>query len=192
MADVVLQQRRLTADDYHAMAEAGILDEDDRVELMDGQIIVKPPVGGSHITCVNRLTRLFADRTSADIVISVQNPVRLDAYWEPEPDLALLRPANEAEVPTADRVLLLVEVADTTLAKDRAVKVPRYAAAGIPEVWIVALGEGYVEVYRRPAADGYGAMQRYVRGEAIPAGGVADLGAVEVGDVLGPEAERGD
>lgn len=185
MAEVVLEQRRLTVDDYHAMAEAGILTEEDRVELLNGKIIAMSPVGGPHIGCVMRLTRLFVDRTDTNVFVSVQNPIRLASHWEPEPDLALLRAGILDQVPTADQVLLLVEVADTTLARDRSVKLPQYAKAGIPEVWIVALTEGYVEVYRRPAADGYGEMRRYQRGEAIVQISVAALGEVLVDDILG-------
>ncbi len=188
MTEVLLEQRRLTVDDYHAMAEAGILTEDDRVELLDGKIIALSPVGGPHIGCVMRLTRLFVDRTDTSVFVSVQNPVLLDPHWKPEPDLALLRPGIADHVPTADQVLLLVEVADTTLARDRTVKLPRYAEAGIPEVWIVALAEGYVEVYRRPSPDGYGEMRRYARGETIAGMSVAELGTVAVGDILGDAA----
>lgn len=189
MTEVVLEQRRLTVDDYHAMAEAGILTEDDRVELLDGKIISKSPVGGPHVGCVMRLTRLFVDRTDANVFISVQNPIRLDPHWGPEPDLAIIRADTADQVPTADQVLLLVEVADTTLARDRTVKLPRYAIAGIPEVWIVALTEGYVEVYRRPSPNGYGEMRRYTRGEMIAGITLAELGMVAVDDILGERHE---
>jgi Uma2 family endonuclease len=184
MPDVLLEQRRITADEYHAMAEAGILGEDDRVELLDGKIIAMSPTGGSHIGCVNRLTRVLVERTSPDIIVSVQNPVRLDPHWEPEPDVALLRPGEPDAVPTADRVLLLIEVADTTLAKDRTVKVPQYARAGIPEVWLVALEDRYVEVYRRPSSDGYAEMRRYGPGETVAPSQLSAFEALPVDDIL--------
>jgi len=180
-----LQQRLLTADEYYAMVRAGILDEDDRTELLDGKIIAMTAAGGPHIACVNRLTRLFVSRTDPSISVSVQNPVRLHPYWVPEPDVALLHPADNDQIPTADQVLLVVEVADTSLEKDRAVKVPQYAAAGIPEVWIVALNEGYVEVHRRPMGDGYGETRRYLHGEDIEHSTFPALGTVAVDDVLG-------
>ena len=180
-----LEQRMLTVTEYEAMARAGILDEDDRVELLDGKIIALSPMGGPHIACVNRLTRLLVSRTTSKMIVSVQNPVYLDQYWAPKPDLALLRPADEPDqVPTADRVLLLVEVADTTLEKDRAVKIPQYAAAGIPEVWIVALNEGYVEIYHRPMPDGYGASKRYLRGETFENPTQPGLTTIQVDDIL--------
>ncbi len=147
------------------MGEAGILTEDDRVELIDGQIIEMSPVGGPHLHCVGRLTRLFVSRTTPDVLVSVQSPVRLTDDTEPEPDLALVRTSDEERVPRAADVLLLVEVSDTTLEKDREVKLPRYAAAGLPEVWIVNLPDDRLEVYRQPAPGGYDEHLVVRRGE---------------------------
>jgi len=188
MPDVLLEQRRITADEYHAMAEAGILGEDDRVELLDGKIIAMSPTGGSHIGCVMRLDRMLHRRifsNDLDVFVAVQSPVRLDPHWEPEPDLALLQPGEPDAVPTADRVLLLIEVADTTLAKDRTIKVPQYARAGIPEVWLVALKDQYVEVYCRPSPDGYAEMRRYTSGEAVVPSQLSTFEGLPVDDILG-------
>lgn len=178
------KQRRFTVDEYYAMACAGILTEDDRVELIDGLIIAMPPIGDPHFDCVNRLTRLFVLRTDPKVVVSVQNPVRLNDFTEPEPDVVLIRPGN-AGVPGADEVLLLVEVADTTLAFDREIKVPRYAAAGIPEVWIVALPEERVEVYRKPGPAGYAGEASFGRGEELSVEALPDVRAFAVSEILG-------
>ena len=190
MATHTLEQRLLTVDEYHAMARAGILTEDDRVELLDGKIIVMSPIGPPHIRCVIQLDRLLNRRIdqhdATDLFISVQNPVRLDIHGEPEPDVVLLRlPEGPLGTPRPDDVLLLIEVADTSLAHDRDIKLPRYARAGIPEAWIVALDEDHIEVYRRPQAQGYAERQVFQRGEALEIEALPTLGTFSVDAILG-------
>ena len=190
MSTHTLEQRLLTVDEYHTMARAGILTEDDRVELIDGKIIVMSPIGPPHIRCVivleNMLGRRVALSGATDLFLSVQNPVRLDIHGEPEPDVALLRlPEGPQGTPRPEDVLLLIEVADTSLAHDRDVKLPRYAGAGIPEAWIVALEEDHIEVYRRPQAQGYAERQVFKRGEAVEIEALPALGAFSVDEILG-------
>ena len=189
MSTLTLQQRLLTVDEYHAMARANILTEDDRVELIDGKIIVMSPVGPKHIRCIikldNLLHRRIVSSDALDLFVSVQNPVRLNIHSEPEPDVALLRlPDGPLGTPVPDDVLLLIEVADTSLAQDREVKLPRYAAAGIPEVWIVALEEEHVEVYRRPEAKGYAKRQIRRQHERLDIEALPTLGTFAVADIL--------
>ena len=155
MPTITADRFLLTTDDYRAMAEAGILRPDDRVELIDGQIRPMSPIGASHLFCVNRLTKRFVEHVSEEVEVSVQNPVQLDPHQEPEPDVALLRAAGEPRVPSAADALLVVEVADTTYAYDRETKLPRYAEAGVPRVWIVNLPERRLEAYTHPAGDRY-------------------------------------
>lgn len=151
-ADAVL----LTTDDYHRMIAAGILTEDDRVELIDGQITPMAAVGTPHLNCVNELNYLFTRNVRNDVEISVQNPVEIGPHQEPEPDVALLRRGRDrSRTPQAADVLLLIEVADTTLRSDRDVKLPRYAAAGIPEAWIVDLENRRLEIHTEPSAGTY-------------------------------------
>ena len=111
--------------------------------------------------------------------------MRLNDYTEPEPDVVLIQPYR-AGVPNAEDVLLLVEVADTTLAFDRDIKLPRYAAAGIPEVWIVALEEDQVAVYRNPGAEGYAEEKAFKRGEAVTIEALPEVGHFAVEDMLRP------
>ena len=183
------KQRLFTVDEYHAMGRAGIFNEDGRVELIDGLIIRKSRVGDSHVDCVNSLNYLFTSRlyTSEEppAIVSVQNPVRLNDYSEPEPDVVLIRP-DKTGVPHAKDVLLLVEVANTTLAFDRGIKLPRYAAAGIPEVWIVALEEDQVEVYRKPGPAEYGEQAVFIRGEAVTIEALPGAGVFAVDAMLRP------
>jgi len=165
-------RHRLDVGAYYKMAEAGILTREDRVELIDGEIIDMNPIGSPHAGKVNRLTQLFA-RAAADglVIVAVQNPLRLDAYNEPEPDLALLRPrrdAYEASHPKAPDVLLLVEVSDSSLAYDRGVKLALYAKFGVPEVWIVDLAGAAVESFRRPKEGAYFSCKRQTGGALSP------------------------
>ena len=172
------------------MGRAGIFNEDGRVELIDGLIIPMSPIGDPHVDCVNQLTRLFTSRfyageASPPAIVSVQNPVRLNDYSEPEPDVVLIRP-ERAGVPDAKDVLLLVEVADTTLAFDQEIKTPRYAAAGILEVWIVALEADHVAVYRKPGPSGYAEESTFIRGEVLTIETLPEAGGFAVDAMLRP------
>ena len=140
------------------MVEAGILTEDDRVELIDGELIPMTPIGPEHAACVDTLNRLLVGRTPTDIVVRIQNPVQMGPDLELYSDLALLRPNTDRyrhRTPGPQDVLLVIEVADTSLDRDRSEKLPRYARAGIPEVWVVDLPSQEILVYRRPSADQY-------------------------------------
>jgi Uma2 family endonuclease len=150
--------RLFTVDEYLRMGEAGILHEDDRVELIEGVLLEMAAAGGRHIDVVNQLNEFFVTHLSGRATTSVQNPVRLSRSSMPEPDIAIIvrrRRRTRADVPRADEVFLAVEVADASLRYDREAKVPLYAAAGIPEVWLVAIDRGHVGVYRRPQGDTY-------------------------------------
>ena len=154
---------RFTVGDYHRMTEAGIFDEDSRVELIRGQIVDRAAIGAPHLGMVNRLTRLLPAMLAGRGILSVQNPVRLDDSSEPEPDVAVLKPRADdygTATPRAADVLLLIEVADTSLSQDRDVKAPLYAEGGIAEYWIVDLAGPAVEVYRQPRDDRYAQVQR--------------------------------
>jgi len=157
-----LAHRRFTVDEYHRMAEAGILGEDDRVELLDGEIVQVSPIGARHAATVTRLEHLFHQLAGNRAIVRGQNPVRLDNYSEPEPDIALVAPRDDfyaADHPAPRDVLLIVEVADTSLRYDHHRKLPSYARAGIPEVWLVDLTLDRVERHREPRGDAYADQQ---------------------------------
>ncbi len=159
-----------TVADYYRMAEAGLFNENLRVELIQGQIIDMAPIGSPHFGMVNRLTRLLVLLVGARGLVSVQNPVRLDPGSEPQPDVAVLKPRAddyETGAPGPGDVLLLIEVADTSLDFDRGVKAPLYAGSGIVEYWIVNLPERIVEVHREPAGDRYAQVQRIGPGDVL-------------------------
>ena len=186
------RERLFTAEEYHTLARAGVLTEDDRVELINGRIVTMTPIGPLHIHAVNRLVDLFAQRlytrSPRPARLSVQNPVHLGHRNEPEPDLALLRAdAPQDRVPTPEDVLLLVEVADSSAEIDRRVKRPLYAAAGISELWVVYLSDGYVEVCREPGTEDYTDVARMMPGDALQIAALPDLPGLPVADVLGPK-----
>jgi Uma2 family endonuclease len=180
-----ITRRRFTVHDYHRMGEAGILHEDDRVELIEGEIVEMAAIGTRHFTCVNGLTRLLVRGVGDAAIVSVQNPVRLDEHTEPQPDLAVLQTRDYREsLPRPEDVLLLIEVSDTTLSYDRNVKLPLYARAGIPEVWIVDLAGETVEHYTGPSGDSYRHVERVRRGEEIRSAALPEP-AFRVDAVLG-------
>lgn len=151
-------RRLFSVRDFYQMAEAGIFDEGDRVELLAGEIVEMTPIGSRHAACVNRLHRMFHDRLGSSAIVSVQNPVRLDDHSEPQPDVTVVRSREDFyrdAHPGPPDVLLVVEVADTSADIDRQVKVPLYARAGIPEVWVIDLEGRFVDVYQQPHRDGY-------------------------------------
>jgi len=177
---------RFTVENYHRMAEVGILDADERVELLRGEVVVMTPIGGPHAFSVNRLTRVLHDAVGPRFYVSIQNPVAIDAHSEPQPDLVLARPDPDRyreSHPRPDDVLLLVEVADTSLDKDRKVKLPLYAEAGIVEVWIVDLNARAVEVCRDPTGGEYRDVHRFQPGDAITLHALPEV-TVPVSDFL--------
>jgi Uma2 family endonuclease len=141
-----ISRRRFTVHDYHRMAEAGILHEDDRVELIEGEVVEMTPIGGRHASCVAELTWLLSRQIGDELRLCVQNPVRLGEHGEPQPDLAVIRARDyKGSLPGPEDVMLLIEVADTSLSYDREVKLPLYARAGIAEAWLVDLSEEVVD-----------------------------------------------
>lgn len=156
-------RRPLTVAEYHQMGEAGILTEDDRVELIEGQLVAMSPIGSDHYGTVNGLNRLLVMSVGNRGVVSVQNPVRLNDLTEPQPDFTVLKPRDDdyrRAIIRPEHVLLLVEIANCSLRYDRNIKIPLYAQHGIAEVWIVDLVAHHVEVYRKPSGDAYAEISR--------------------------------
>lgn len=157
--DEVLEPERVKwrVADFYKMGEAGIFTEDDRVELIDGEIVRMVPIGGLHAWTVNRLGALFVLGAGERAYISIQNPLLLSEHDEPQPDLMLLQPPAsryKTELPRPADVLLLVEVADSTLKRDVDVKLPRYARFGVAEVWVVDLPGARLRTFIDPTPQG--------------------------------------
>jgi len=175
-----------TVDTYQRLGELGILGEDDRVELIGGQVVEMSPIGDRHASCVRRLIRLFARHLLDLAVIDVQNPVVLGERDAPQPDVTLLKPRTDAypHHPRAEDILLVIEVADTTLAYDRDIKLPLYARVGIPEAWLVDLESDRIQVCREPAGGQYTSVRAVSRGNTITPLRFPNM-TVSADDVLG-------
>lgn len=170
------------------MGEAGILADDPRIELIGGAVIVREPTGSRHAGTVDRIAHLFFSRLSGQAIVRVQNPVTFpDETSELQPDLMLLRPRVDFYVgahPGAADVLLLVEVADSTLRLDRRVKIPLYARAGIADVWLLDLTAERIEMFREPSGGRYVNVVRLERGAGLASLAFPDL-ALVADDLLG-------
>lgn len=184
---VQVLRRLFTAEEYHRMARTGILGEDDRVELIEGEIVEMAPIGSRHAAVVNRINLLFSEYAGRQAIISVQNPIRLGEYSEPQPDVSLLQPQEDFYTlahPGPEDVLLIVEVAETSAEYDREVKVPLYARFGIPEVWLVNLEDKLVDVYREPSREGYHEVQTLHSGHRLSPNSFPGLG-LSLEEILG-------
>lgn len=184
---VQLLKRLFTVAEYHRMAEAGILSEDDRVELIEGEVVAMAPIGDRHAGTVDFLAEFLFRYLRDRVQVRVQSPIRLGEHSESRPDLTLLKRRPDfyrSQHPGSEDVLLVVEVAETSADYDREVKVPLYARFGVPEVWLVDLAEERIEVYRQPRPQGYQEVQRVLRGQPLSSQAFPDL-ELAVGDVLG-------
>jgi Uma2 family endonuclease len=184
----LLTRRRFTVKEYHRMGETGILPEDNRIELICGDIVLREPVGTRHASTVDRLNRLWTSRLGDRAIVRVQNPVQFPREdTELQPDVMLLHPREDfyaTRHPEAADVLLLIEVADTTLRLDRRVKIPLYARAGVREVWLVDLTTTRLEVCREPLGDRYGTERVLTRDQRVCPEAFPDL-TIDVADLTG-------
>ncbi len=167
---------RFSVAQFYKLAELGILGEDDRVELIEGVIAEMSPIGSQHADRVDVLAGLLINMLGDRARVRVQNPIHLDDDNEPQPDLAIVTRKRYAEAhPAPGDILLLIEVAETTVRSDRDIKVPLYGRAGVPEVWVVDLINQVVWRYRQPFADGYERHERLKQGDVIASTLSSDL-----------------
>lgn len=180
-------RRRFTVDEYYRMGEAGIFTEQDRVELVEGEILQMTPVSSRHAACVKRLNGFLVTLLGSRAVVGVQDPIRIDMHSMPQPDIVLLHPSQDtyaSEHPGPDDVFLIVEVSESSLAYDRGTKARVYARAGIPELWIVDLNGERVEVFSEPGPDGCGKSTTRLRRESLSPAAFPDI-SITVDSVLG-------
>ena len=168
---IAVTTRKFTVDEYHTMIQSGILHEDDRVELLEGEIVEMSPISSRHAACVKQLLKLFSPlNLNNEIVLSVQDPVSLGPHSEPQPDLSLLKPRDDfyqSSHPSPNDIYLIIEVAESSQQVDRDVKLPLYARAGIREVWLIDLVNEAVERYLEPKGDAYQRIEKYVSGQEL-------------------------
>lgn len=176
----LIERYPISRDQYHLLGEVGFFGEKDRVELLNGELILMSPIGLRHTKAMRRLGRIFNQRLGDLCMVDYQDPVILSETSEPQPDLLLLRPDIDEsdELPLPQDVLLVVEIADSSLGYDRGVKLQAYAAAGMREVWILNLREDILESYRAPAGGSFTEKRLCHPGEKIS---VQALPGVEFG-----------
>ncbi|HSK71106.1 MAG TPA: Uma2 family endonuclease [Pyrinomonadaceae bacterium] len=188
MINVLPQPRRLrfSVDEYYKMIELGMLEDYEKAEIIEGELIQKMPIGDRHAFAVDNLNRFFVKNVADDILVRVQNPVRLSDYNEPVPDIILadLTKFDGKRHPRPAETLLIVEVSDTTLKYDRDVKLALYAEAEIHEVWIVNLKNDIIEVHQKPSVGIYQLAKIYKRGETVQSLVLPNL-EVKVDEILG-------
>jgi len=156
-----ITRHRLNVDQYRRMGEAGVLEPGVRVELIEGEVIDMAPIGSRHFSMVGRLTRLLVEATGAQAFVSVQQSLRLDRFNEPQPDVAVLQPRDDfyAEaLPAGIDALLVIEVAESTVAFDLLTKARLYATHGVPVYWVIDLPAGLLHVHTEPQGDTYGSV----------------------------------
>lgn len=183
--------RRLSVAEYHKMGEVGILSEDERIELIDGVIIKMNPIGSKHAACVKKLNQFFSNSLSpSDATIGIQDPIILDDGTEPQPDISILKPKDDVYAsghPRPHDVLLIIEVADTSVEEDGDIKLPRYADCSIPEVWLVNIPKRKIEAYHTPVGEkenaGYKVRVEYREGDTLSPEAFPNV-KIAVADVL--------
>jgi Uma2 family endonuclease len=184
---VQLQKHYFNVDEYYRMAQAGVLSEDDSVELIEGEVVEMSPIGSTHQGCVDELSSLITERLGGSVIVRVQGPIHIDEHSEPQPDISLLKPCPDfyrRSHPTPSDVLLVIEVADTSIEYDRSAKLPLYARAGIPEAWLIILPKELVEVHSEPKNGKYQIIRRLKRGKVMISATINGL-TLKVDDILG-------
>ncbi len=174
---------RFTIVEFEQLNLTDVLGDEIRVELIDGEIIEMPPIGPRHARCTGRLTRFLVNQTSDDLIVSVQNPIRVGERSEPLPDLVIYPDREYAVTPDAPNALLVIEVADTSRDYDRNQKFPRYAAEGIAEAWLVDVNARVIERHTEPGTDGYRIITPFRMGEVVTSTVLPGL-AVPVAEVF--------
>lgn len=161
MTTVQLNRHKISVSDYHRMAASGIIMEDDRIELLNGEMIEMSPIGPSHTAHVKGINRVLSKLLDGQAIIGVQDPIVLDNLSEPVPDISVLKWRADDYLlahPTPKEVLLVIEVSDSSIGLDRTIKLPIYAAAGISDYWIINLLEKKIELYSNPLGAVYQAI----------------------------------
>ncbi|HLP91610.1 MAG TPA: Uma2 family endonuclease [Nostocaceae cyanobacterium] len=170
MISTQLEKLQFTVTQYHKMNEAGILTEDDRVELIRGEILKMSPVGKRHAACVDFISNFLYAALASKVIVRVQNPIILNDLSEPQPDISLVKFRTDfyrSGLPQTKDILLLIEVADSTIDYDRDVKIPLYAENGILEVWLIDIKAETITIYRQPTPTGYKDVKILQRGDSL-------------------------
>lgn len=182
-----LPHRKFTVEEYHHFIETGIFSPEERLELWEGEFIEMSPIGKRHAGTVSALSEMLKDFLGKRVLVWTQNPIVLNNFSEPEPDIALLKRRDDfyrTVNATADDVLLIIEVADSTVKYDCDIKFPKYAENGIPEAWLIDLENDRVEIHTQPTPNGYRLVKILHRGD-IAESSVFEEIKIAVENILG-------
>jgi Uma2 family endonuclease len=161
---------KITVEQYYRMEEAGMFHPEQRLELINGKIIYMSPIGRKHGSCVAVLTEIFVSQFKDKVFTWVQNSIQLNNLSEPQPDLALLKRRGDFyrdRLPIPNDILLIIEVADSTISYDRNVKIPLYGSAGIIEAWLIDVNEKTLTKYTQPNPEGYQSIEVFKPSDVI-------------------------
>jgi Uma2 family endonuclease len=175
---------RFTVDEYYKLIDLGMIHDYEQAEIIDGELIRTTTVGDRHAQVVNKLNKILIKNVSDEILVSVQNPLRLAEYHEPDIVLADLTKYDGSRHPRPKETLVVIEVSDSTLKYDRDTKIPLYAEAEIQEVWIVSLIKNIIEIHTKPGNGVYQFVKFYSQGEVIKSENIPEL-EIEVDKILG-------
>lgn len=178
---------RFKVEEYHRLIESNILHEDDRVELIEGRIIDMAPIVSRHAACVSRLNEIFSEKLQKRAILNIQNPICLTEYSELEPDIAIIKRRSDfyaEQLPQPEDVLLIIEVADSSLEYDCETKIPLYAKENIKEVWLVNLIENILQIYKEPTPEGYNTMLKCRYNQKISPENFSDI-TLTVSEIFG-------
>jgi Uma2 family endonuclease len=164
------ERKRFSVEEYERMVDAGILDQRERVELIDGAVVTMSPIGPRHSACVSSANQTLVLAAGTSVIVQPQGSVRLDRFNEPQPDLMLLKPRSDFYAsyhPGPSEVLLVIEVADSSLRYDREIKAPLYATWGVYEYWLADLNANLLLCFSSPVDGVYTATSTRRRGESV-------------------------
>ena len=186
----IITRRRFTVEVYHRMIESGVFLEDDRVELLDGEIIEMSPIGKEHAAAVKNVNRWAIESLGRKVMVGVQDPIVIGERSEPQPDVTILKYRKDSykeRLPEPEDVLLVVEVADTSEEYDREIKLPHYAGAGIREALLVVIPSEVLELHSSPSRGRYRRVKRFRRGQSVRPSAFPDV-EMSVEEILGPRS----
>ncbi|HLO85156.1 MAG TPA: Uma2 family endonuclease [Nostocaceae cyanobacterium] len=182
-----LVKRRFTVEQYHQIHEAGILTENDRVELINGEILEIAAIGKLHAAYVDCISNLLYASLGRKVIVRVQNPIIVSNLSEPQPDITIVQFSSDfyrSGLPQPNDILLLIEIAGSSIEYDRDVKIPLYAESGILEVWLVDINQQIIEVYRQPTPTGYTEIKTLNRGEKLSIQSFPEI-SLNLNDIFG-------
>jgi len=186
MISTATPKKKFDLQEYHHLIDTGIFHEDKKVELIEGELFEMSPVGFRHASCVNKLNYIFSLKLGEKAIVSIQNPIKLNNKSEPQPDIVLLKPRDDfyaTQHPTPEDILLLIEVADSSIEYDRTIKLPSYAENKIIETWLIDLNNNFLEKHTNPKTNYYQKREKLSREDVVFSDSFSDI-QIAIKDII--------